>query len=302
MSERVLVVEDQDDIRLLIRVELEHAGYEVSEAADGLAGLVVARESPPDVVLLDVNMPGLDGYGVLKELKQDRDLAHIPVVFLTAQDSPEDIVAALEMGAHDHVAKPFHSSELIARVAAALRVKQMQDDLNRRNVELDTASRTDSLTGLPNRRHMDERLAAALAAATRGEGNVGVALVDVDRFKEVNDAFGHAVGDEVLQIVAQRLGGMLRAGDVAARWGGEEFLVLLASSDLRAVGRVAERLRVVIGDDAIRLRDGRELRVTVSVGCSAGGDDPDSLLRRADEALYRAKGAGRNAVAVVAMT
>ena len=202
-------------------------------------------------------------------LKADKDLRDTPVVFITAHTETDDVVEGLRLGAHDYLRKPFEPAEVIARVSAAVRVKELQDDLRQRNAELDRISRSDPLTGLANRRHLDEQLAAHAASADRHHHQLSVAVVDIDNFKGVNDTFGHAAGDAVLCEVARRLAASARVEDVVGRWGGEEFIVILPHCDL---------------DIAIL--------VTVSIGCTGGGDE--RLVERADAALYAAKKAGRD--------
>ncbi|HEX7168428.1 MAG TPA: response regulator, partial [Acidimicrobiales bacterium] len=202
---RVLVADDSLVVRSVLRKQLEAYGHAVVEAVDGVQALRACREQPPDIILLDVEMPNLDGHGVLSELRRDEITADIPVVFLTGRSSTEDVVEGLRLGAHDYLAKPFEPAELLARVSAALRVKRLQDELRERNAQLEAISRTDALTGLPNRRHLQERLAASAAATRRHGGAMAVLMVDVDHFKSINDRFGHDAGDIVLRDVARRL-------------------------------------------------------------------------------------------------
>lgn len=287
----VLLAEDSPTVRALVRFELEDAGYAVVEAADGRAAVDLALECGPSVVLLDVEMPVLDGYGVIAELKVDPATRDVPVVFLTGQ---ADLVKALDAGAHDFVRKPPQPGELRARVAAAVRVKVLQDELRARADELDQVSRTDHLTGLHNRRHIEEHLRGLRSAARRHGHPLSVLVVDVDHFKDVNDSVGHAGGDEVLVEVARRLGVAVRTEDLVGRWGGEEFIVLAPHTDLPAAAALGERLRAAVGGTPL-LGGGRELTVTISVGAAAGGGD-DDLVARADRLLYAAKAAGRDRV------
>jgi two-component system cell cycle response regulator len=298
----VLVADDSLVIRKLLRRQLEEHGHDVVEAVDGEDALVQVRAHLPDVVLLDVEMPNLDGHGVLRRMHGTPDLADIPVVFLTARASTEDVVEGLRLGAHDYLRKPFEPSELVARVSAAVRVKRLQDELRERNAELDEISRMDVVTGLPNRRHLLEHLQAETAAARRRDEPFGLLMIDVDHFKKVNDEWGHESGDAVLRIVAARLASACRQEDVAGRWGGEEFVVVAPASDLEGATALAERVRSFVAQSPIPVGASGAITVTVSVGVVTGVDDVDELLRRADEALYEAKQTGRNRVvaAVVA--
>jgi two-component system cell cycle response regulator len=296
----VLVADDSLVIRTVVRGELEDEGYEVSEAVDGATALEHCRRMPPDVVLLDVEMPGLDGYQVLAELKSDPDLRDIPVVFLTSRDRMEDVVAGLRGGAHDYLKKPFDTPELIARVASAVHTKQLQDQLRERNHQLDQLSRTDALTGLFNRRHLDEELARRYADAHRHGHDLCALLLDIDHFKAVNDTYGHPAGDVVLREFAARVQHELRAGDVAGRWGGEEFLVILPNTDLDGARTMAERIRLAAAATPIPAHD-HHISVTVSGGCALGpGDSVEGLLAAADTCLYQAKAGGRDRVVTTA--
>lgn len=296
---RILVADDSLVIRSLLRKQLQEQGHVVVEAVDGEEALRICGQEPPDVILLDVVMPKLDGHGVLTQLQASTATAHIPVVFLTGRATTDDVVEGLRLGAHDYLRKPFEPAELLARVSAALRVKRLQDELRIRNAELEAASRTDPLTGLPNRRHLQEQLVAAGSAAKRRGENMAVLMVDVDHFKAVNDRLGHAGGDHVLRRVALALASACRAEDVAGRWGGEEFLVVAPTTDEEGAAALAERIRALTAAEGITVEGTDEpVTVTVSVGVAYGKDDVDAVVRDADAALYRAKAEGRNRVVV----
>jgi two-component system cell cycle response regulator len=291
----VLVAEDSLVVRAVLRRHLEERDYNVVEADDGNAALRTCREIRPDVVLLDIEMPGLDGHQVLAALKADPELEEIPVVFLTGRTSTDDIVEGLRLGAHDYLKKPFEASELIARVSAAVRMKKLQDELRARNAELDLVSRTDSLTGLANRRQLVERLGEMGSASRRHDRLLGVLMLDIDHFKRVNDTAGHDAGDCVLREFATRLSRLPRVEDVIGRWGGEEFLALLPDTDFEGSRIFGERVIEAIAAKPFELPDGTRLGVTVSVGCSVEvAHDPERLVANADAALYEAKAAGRN--------
>ena len=296
----VLVAEDSLVVRTVLRRQLEEYGHRVVEAVDGEDALAMSRKHNPDVILLDVEMPRLDGHGVLAVLKSSPELADIPVVFLTARTTTEDVVEGLRLGAHDYLRKPFELAELLARVSAALRVKALQDQLRQRNIELSILSRTDALTGLPNRREMHDRMAAATSAARRHHEPSAVLMVDIDHFKTVNDTLGHDGGDIVLQAVAVRLGAAIRSEDSVGRWGGEEFLVVAPMTDLPGGVLLGERIRTLVGDTAVQIGGGLDITVTVSVGVTSGMAVMDVLLAEADAALYVAKRDGRNRVATSA--
>ncbi|MCF4123141.1 diguanylate cyclase [Antribacter sp. KLBMP9083] len=293
----ILIADDSLVIRAVVRDGLENEGYRVIEAVDGLDALRQCREDPPDVVLLDVEMPGLDGFQVLTALKGDAELRDIPVVFLTGRNTMNDVVAGLRGGAHDYLRKPFEAAELLARVGAASHIKMLQDQLQQRNAELERLSRTDSLTGLYNRRHLVEELNRRHHDSVRHQYPLCVALLDLDLFKQINDTYGHSAGDQVLHAFAGHLHSELRAGDVAGRWGGEEFLVILPHTDLDGALAVAERIRSATAAEPVSV-DGQRITVTVSGGCALGpADSPEAIVHLADVGLYRAKSSGRNQIA-----
>jgi diguanylate cyclase (GGDEF)-like protein len=291
----ILIAEDSLVVRALLRAQLRERGYTVVEAADGEQALARARDSRPDVILLDVDMPKRDGFDVLFELKRDSTLADIPVVFITGRTTAEDAVRGLDMGAHDYLRKPFEAAELTARVHAAVRTKRLQDELRSLNAELGRLANTDGLTGLANRRYLDDELSRLCARSARHGRPLAVLLVDADHFKRINDEHGHGVGDQALVALAGRLGERLRTEDILGRWGGEEFMVIAPDIDMAGAAALAEALRGQVSVAPLHTSAG-ELRLTASLGWSfwKEGDDPDALLRRADAALYAAKYAGRD--------
>jgi diguanylate cyclase (GGDEF)-like protein len=292
----ILVAEDSLVIRAVVRGQLEDEGYLVVEASDGETALAQCAAVYPDAVLLDIEMPGLNGHEVLARLKADPALADIPVVFLTGRTGTVDMVQGLRAGAHDYLRKPFEQAELIARVGGAVRLRRLQDELRERNDVLDRLSRTDALTGTFNRRHLDAELVAVANAARRHDREFSLIMFDIDHFKRVNDAVGHPGGDVVLQDFCRRLKATVRAEDIVGRWGGEEFLVVLPRTDLSGAVRLAERVRIAASAEPVRLGDD-DLSITVSAGCaSARGSTTEDLVSRADAALYLAKASGRDRV------
>ena len=287
---RVLLVDDEPLSRTVVAAQLEALGHEVVTADDVASALVAASGEQPDVVLLDMELPDGSGLDVLDALQADEVLATTPVVFLTARHDVSDVARALRRGAHDYLRKPADEVELAARVASAARVARLQAQLRR-------VARTDELTGLPNRRAALHSLSQASSASSRWQLPLTAMVVDVDRFKDVNDAHGHAAGDAVLVEVARRLELTVRVEDLCARWGGEEFLVIMLGVGHDGARLAAERLRRSVGGSPVRVDDRVSLPVTASVGVSVGiAAAAELLVHRADEALYRAKSAGRDRV------
>jgi two-component system, cell cycle response regulator len=289
----VLVADDSSAIRRILRRALEGAGYRVTEAADGEQALQSCRADRPDLLLLDIDMPVMDGLNALGALKADTELSSVPVLFLTARTAGSDVAVGLDLGAEDYLRKPCDPDELHARVANILRLKAREEELRRQARQADELSTIDPLTGLGNRRHLELRI-GELAASAGGSAPVGVLLADIDHFKRVNDELGHPVGDEVLKIVASRLRAAVDDGNVLVRWGGEEFLVLAPGVTAVELAEVAERCRATVAATPFAT-DAGAIDVTVSLGGTCGSVDGwDEAVRQADNALYAAKRAGRD--------
>ncbi len=291
----VLVVDDAGDIHDLVEARLRPEGVAIQHAFDAERALAAARASRPDLVLLDLELPGASGLELCRRFKADPDLAAIPVIFLTGTVDVDVKVQAFDAGAIDYVVKPFDAVELRARVRSALRTKRYQDLLA-------TRAQLDGLTGLWNRAYFDERLDEEAAHALRHRRPLGLVLLDVDHFKKLNDAHGHPFGDLVLRRVADVLASTARRGEIPCRYGGEEFGVILRDTDAAGAAVVAERLRARI--EALGVTNGGvAVPVTASVGYGAPEDLPDpgawapaDLVIAADAALYAAKRAGRNRI------
>jgi two-component system cell cycle response regulator len=449
MSARILVVDDVEANVRLLDAKLTNEYYEVLTAFDGPTALAIAADQRPDIVLLDVMMPGMDGFEVCRRLKDDPLTRHIPVVLVTALDDRADRIAGLEAGADEFLNKPIDDVMLFARVRSLTRLKTVIDELRQREASgrrigviggaasrlagtggrivicddnlrqaqriaaelggehrpliepdpekalltargpvdlmiinanarvfdglrlcaqlrsdettrytpilavLDPGERprmikaleigvndvlprpidpqelaarartqikrkrytdllrnnldqslelavTDQLTGLHNRHYMAGQLKALVARAVRGGEPVGALLIDIDHFKQINDNFGHDVGDEVLREFAVRLASNVRAVDLPCRYGGEEFVIIMPDTSLASAEKIADRIRLHVAGSPFRVAGGREvLTVTISIGVAATlgeTDTPEALLKRADGAVYEAKAAGRNRV------
>jgi diguanylate cyclase (GGDEF)-like protein len=296
---RILVVDDHEDNVELLRARLEARGYQVEAARDGLEALERVHERAPDLILLDVMMPKLDGIGVVRRIKGNPDLPFIPIIMQTALDAIQDKVEGLDAGADDYITKPIDFAELEARVKSLLRIKALQEELAKANESLLRMSQVDGLTGMDNRRHIEERLTEMFDHAARLNEPLAVVMCDVDHFKSVNDTHGHQAGDAVLRQVAEVLRDTAREIDRVGRYGGEEFLVLLPGANLQDGVAFAERVRQAIAEREFAY-DGGTVRRTLSAGASAWPHPAirhqEALVKAADEALYVAKESGRNRV------
>jgi diguanylate cyclase (GGDEF)-like protein len=293
------VVDDHEDNVELLRARLVARGYQVDAAWDGEEALERVHAAPPDLILLDVMMPKIDGIEVVRRLKRDPSLPFIPIIMQTALETTEDKVEGLDAGADDYITKPIDFAELEARVKSLLRIKALQEALARANDELRYMSQTDGLTGVDNRRHVEERLTEMFEHAARLNEPLGVAMFDVDHFKSVNDTLGHQAGDAVLKQLAGILRESAREIDRVGRYGGEEFIVILPGSNLEDAQGFAERVRQAVEARAFSYPDGT-VRRTLSAGVAAW-PHPDvrhqeALVKAADDALYVAKETGRNCV------
>jgi diguanylate cyclase (GGDEF)-like protein len=296
---RILIVDDHEDNVEVLRARLEARGYVCESATDGEEALAKVAASPPDLILLDVMMPRMDGHEVARRVKADRAIPFIPIIMQTALDSVESKVEGLGAGADDYITKPINFAELEARVRSMLRIKALQDALEAANGELRRMAITDGLTGLYNRRHMEERLREMWEHSERLHEPLSCVMFDLDHFKSVNDTYGHQAGDEVLKQLARLLKNVARDIDRVGRYGGEEFIVLLPGTVVDAAVTFAERVRQEVEGHVFTF-DGGTLRRTLSCG-AAGFPHPrvgsrDALLKAADDALYVAKELGRNRV------
>ena len=308
-KKRILVVDDHEDNIELLRARLEARGYEVEGASDGQAALDAVQRTCPDLILLDVMMPKMDGMEVVRRLKaksEANELPFIPVIMQTALDSTENKVEGLDAGADDYITKPINFAELEARVNSLLRIKALQVTLKARekelselNDQLTRISLTDGLTQIENRRSLNERLHEMWQHSVRLHEPISLVMCDIDKFKSVNDNYGHQAGDAVLKEFAQLLKSEAREIDRVGRYGGEEFLLVLPGTVLDAAVTFAERLREKVEGHTFTY-EGGTLQRTMSCGVASSPHprvkDEDSLLRAADDALYVAKETGRNRV------
>ena len=300
---RIIIAEDDLTSRLMLSGMVGKWGYDVTAVENGRDALATLEQSAdPCIAVLDWEMPHVDGVEVVRRLRQTTADPPRYLILLTSRDSKGDVAEGLNAGADDYLAKPYNNDELRARIRVGQRVVQLQTalaervcELQQMNAVISNMANEDELTGLANRRLFNEMFTRDLAAAKRHEHPLSLVMADLDRFKQVNDTFGHDAGDRVLRTFAGLLKRATRKEDLAARWGGEEFVVLLPETSPTGAAQFAERMRTEFEDS---LHDGLDWRFTASFGVAGlnPNDCGEDLLHRADTALLRAKQSGRNCV------
>lgn len=292
----VLIVDDSRDVHRLLKARLRSEGLEFLSADDGPSGVAIAAEKQPSLILLDLDMPGRDGFEVLRDLKDCKETLSIPVIVLSGMQSPQDKVTAFDLGAVDYVTKPFDLAELRARVRSALRLHSLVKLLAQR-------AQIDGLTGLWNRAYFDRRWAEEFSRHDRYGHPLSLAMLDIDHFKSINDTYGHPAGDAVLQAIGRVLPRETRVNDVSCRYGGEEFAIIMPDTPPTDAEVICNRLREVIR--AVSWPRHPERTVTVSIGLCGSAErssvGADQWIESADKALYAAKRSGRNRVVVHAL-
>ncbi|MDQ0133665.1 two-component system cell cycle response regulator [Neorhizobium galegae] len=272
--------------------------------SDPQAALFEAAESPVDLVVVNANFDEYDPLRLCSQLRSLERTRFLPLLLVTEMGADDLIVRALDLGVNDYIVRPIDPNELMARVLTQIKRKRYNDRLRmsvRQTIELAV---TDGLTGLNNRRYLDNHLKVLFNRAAARSRPLSVCITDIDRFKSVNDAYGHDAGDEVLKEFAARVRSTVRGADLACRYGGEEFVVVMPDTDAMSAAAIAERLRSIIESQPFHLKTaGIMLNITASLGlaCSTqGAETPEQLLKQADRALYEAKNGGRNRVVAAA--
>ena len=296
---RILIIEDRPESVAWFNTALSPAN-EVSSVDSFEEALVRVRGGDYDLIVVSLGLRGFDGLRLCSQLRSLPEGRNVPILVLVSDGDRRKLTQALEMGVNDYLTRPVDKNELTARVRTQLRKKRYQDRL-RHNVQLSLEMAiTDQLTGLHNRRYMARHLDSLISNAQKSNKPLAFLIMDIDHFKSVNDTHGHDIGDEVLREFANRISANIRGIDLACRYGGEEFVVVMPDTDVDFAYTIAERLRKSVETTPIEIsRAPGALNVTISIGiaASAGGDDnAEKLLHRADQALYRAKREGRNRV------
>lgn len=287
----ILVVEDSPATAKLLELKLTEEGYNVVMSSNAVDAMDKLCHFSPDLVLSDIMMPEMDGFELLQKIRLETVRADIPFIFISAKNSTEDKLRGFDLGGDDYITKPFQVDELIARVRVSIK----------RSERMRRESATDFLTNAFNRRAMENRLAVELQRSQRFGRVFTVAMLDIDHFKKFNDANGHLVGDEALRAVARQIQAQLRDIDVVARFGGEEFFVIMPETNKANAYKAMDRVRNAIVSTRLPGANGADIGVTVSVGIAEfpyDGIDAEVLKKAADMAMYQSKSDGRNRVTV----
>jgi diguanylate cyclase (GGDEF)-like protein len=293
----ILIVDDIPQNLQVLGQVLSQEGYRVAVATSGAQAIDVASKVQPDLILLDVMMPEMDGFEACKRLKTIDELANVPIIFLTARSSTEDLVAGFDAGAVDFISKPFINVELLARVRTQVRINHLMKELEQKNKELEEKAVHDDLTGLFNHGYMFERLSYCQQLSSRYHTPLSVIMFDLDHFKAVNDTWGHQVGDTVLQKVSGVIKNAVRQVDIAGRYGGEEFMIICPETALENAHLLAERIREEIAATDMG-EDGLVVTISGGVAESLEQEPVEKLVNRADELLYKSKNSGRNQISL----
>lgn len=304
---KVLIVDDSPTIRTALRGLVEKMGHSVIEVEDGREALQSYRRDKPDLVLIDVMMPVMDGYEAARQMREIRPDEWVPIIFLSSKEADQDLDRAIEAGGDDYLVKPVSFVVLNAKIRALQRIEstrvkllETSRELAAANRELENLSRQDSLTGIANRRYFDSYLLTEIKRASRDREPLSLILADVDNFKAFNDCYGHQAGDDCLRHVATALKSVgKRPADLAARYGGEEFAIVLPGTTVEGAVDVAKSLvRAIEGMSIPHARSGVSNTVSLSQGIASmipvHDTKPESIIELADQALYQAKQQGRN--------
>jgi diguanylate cyclase (GGDEF)-like protein len=313
-QKEILIVDDTpNNLRLLSSI-LTEQGHKVRLSPNGFLALTSVRKKAPDLILLDVLMPEINGYEVCKQLKAEDQYKDIPILFISALQEAFDKTLAFQAGGLDYITKPFNENEVVARVNAHLELKSSRDDLlsTTKDLELTNAkliqaqeeliqlASTDPLTGLYNRRRSMEYIEDQKIYYMRNKRVFAFVIADIDDFKLINDTYGHQCGDFILKEISRELKGLLRHQDILGRWGGEEFNILLPETDKPGAKVIIEKLRSHISDQKYIYRD-ETIHVSMTFGISEYSSPDlsvDELIRHADIALYDGKNSGKNCIIV----
>ena len=304
---KILIVDDISEKVGVLRIILDGEGYSTAVAQDGKSAVKLAEEIVPDLIILDVNLPDMDGFETCKILKQKKKFKETPIIFITGGNQNDQVLKGFEVGGVDYILKPFHYLEVCARVKNHIQIshllknqKILINDLKKANKHLHSASRTDPLTGLPNRRDLWEKMGDEIVRFHRSKSIFSIIMTDIDNFKLINDHYGHNAGDYVLTEIAKIFNSNCREQDKPGRWGGEEFLIILPDTKVQGAVILAEKIRNQIEAHDFIYND-IKIKSTMSFGINSYNEvlTMGECLKVADEYMYQAKNLGRNRVVSV---
>lgn len=286
-NKKILVVDDEPEILMALEKRLSHAGYQVFSVSDGINVLAKVKEIRPDIIILDIMIPGFDGIEIKRKLNADMSTAGIPVIFLTARDRTLDKVEGLQMGVDDYITKPFDSKELLARINSVLNRRQFYENI----------SMTDGLTGVYNVSFFKKQFPLFFHMAKRYKRMFSLAIIDINNLKDINDRYGHTSGDFVLKKIASAIKKTSRKSDIITRYGGDEFAVILPESDEKFAAKAMERVREKINSKKFFVKNGAiKISFSVSIGTATYSEDitnENQLFELADANMYNDKVSGR---------
>ncbi len=307
---KILIIDDERDPIDLLTQWFPEDKFDVLSAPDGKKGLKEVEDQHPDIILLDIMMPGMDGFEVAKKLKKSKSYKNIPIIMLTAKHDTQSKVRGFTIGVDDYVTKPFNFEEVDARIKAMIKKRALYLELERKNLQLEQTNIkledmtiTDEKTSLFNYRYFKTKLQEEFKRAKRYETPLSLIMVDLDDFKEINDCLGHQKGDNVLRELAEILHSNARETDFASRYGGEEFSIILPNTDSYMAKQVAERIRQAVSAHQF-LKEEKPTTMTISAGISTYPDqqgeiiNDNDLIKAADAALYKAKDQGKNRIKI----
>lgn len=299
-QKKIVLIIDDTKINIDILIELLDDNYDVLVSLSGRRGLEIVDEHNVDIILLDILMPDINGYDVCRILKSKNHTKTIPVIFITASTDEESIDTAYEVGGIDYITKPFKALELLARVKTQLNIQELIQDLEESHKSLKLQASQDHMTKLYNRRYFSDISLTIMQLAKRNKKELSILMIDIDKFKRINDIYGHPVGDEVIIALANVFKDFTRVSDIACRFGGEEFLILLPETSADGAYSIGEKIRKYVENLIIDTENNKVLNFTISIGVSefdiSNENNLEKTIERADEALYEAKESGRNRV------
>ncbi len=295
----ILIIDDTEANLSLLASLLEKEGYEVLAGASGIEALEIVQETIPDLMLLDVAMPGMDGFALCRQMKKDPRLKNIPVIFITARTDESDIVAGFEAGGNDYITKPFTIPELQVRVRTQIALRRAQEELRQSAEKFQELAIHDDLTGLYNTRYLYQALSLEIEASKATHIPLSLIFMDIDNFKRVVDTHGHLDGSEAIAEIAATIRNLILEPSFGVSYGGDEYVVVLPGFNKTQAMEKAEEIRAAIASTHYLGERGLDVRLTVSCGVATFPDDGDdliSILGLADQSLFAVKSKGKNRV------